>query len=70
MKPSKEDRDLDDRIRSAIGAEEVTFDFDKWKAGHQNQIKRFKASVSNEPAQLSTRLIIVKSRLTKFAAAL
>jgi hypothetical protein len=72
MKPSKEERDLDERIRSAIGTEEVTFDFDKWKAGHQHQIERFKASVSREsaePAQVSTWLIIVKSRLTKFAAA-
>lgn len=72
MKPSKEERDLDERIRSAIGREEVTFDVDKWKAGHQYQIELFKASVSREsaePAQVSTWLIIVKSRLTKFAAA-
>jgi hypothetical protein len=72
MKPSKEKRDLDERIRSAIGAEEVTFDFDKWKAGHQQQIEQFKASVSREsaePAQLNIWLIIVKSRLTRFAAA-
>ncbi len=72
MKPKKEKRNLDERIRSAIGTEEVTFDFDKWKAGHQNQIEQFKASVSSEsaePAQLSTWLIIAKSRFTKFAAA-
>ena len=72
MKPTKEERNLDERIRCAIGREEVTFDFDKWKAGHQNQIERFKASVSKEsiePAHLSPWLIIAKSRLTKFAAA-
>jgi hypothetical protein len=30
MKPKKEKKNLDERIRSAIGTEEVTFDFDKW----------------------------------------
>ena len=71
MKPSKEKRDLDERIRSAISREGLKFDFDKWKASHQHQIEQFKSSISKEaagPAQLSTWLIIVKSRLTKFAA--
>lgn len=72
MKPSKEERDLDERIRSAIGAEEVTFDFDKWKAGHQSQIEQFKASISKDTAEtgrVSIWRVIAKSRLTKFAAA-
>jgi hypothetical protein len=72
MKPSKEEKDLEERIRSAIGREEVTFDFDKWKAGHQRQIERFEASISKDSAktvQVSIWRTIVKSRLTKFAAA-
>jgi len=72
MKSSNEKRDLEERIRDAIGTEEVTFDFDKWKASHQHQIEQFKSSISREaaePAQVSIWLIIAKSRLTRFAAA-
>jgi hypothetical protein len=73
MKPSKEERDLDERIRSAIGRKGLKFDFDKWKAGHQNQIEQFKASVSRESAEPAQQVnicrTIAKSRLTKFAAA-
>lgn len=72
MKPSKEDKDLDERIRSAIGTEEVIFDFDKWKASHQHQIERFKASVSQEAPVLRKPYLlqmIKQSRVTRITAA-
>lgn len=72
MKPSENDKRLDERIRDAVGREQLTFDFDKWKEGHQKQIELFKSSVSKEaaaPGQVSIWLIIAKSRLTRFAAA-
>ena len=72
MKSSGNDKQLDERIRDAVGREGLKFDFDKWKAGHQRQIERFNASVSREadaPAQVSAWQVIAKSRLTKFAAA-
>jgi len=72
MKPSENDKRLDERIRDAVGTEQLTFDFDKWKQGHQKQIELFKSSVSEEasaPEQVSVWLIIAKSRLTRFAAA-
>jgi hypothetical protein len=72
MKPSENDKRLDERIRDAVGREQLTFDFDKWKAGHQKQIELFKSTVSKEvavPGQVSVWLIIAKSRLIRLAAA-
>ena len=72
MKPSKEERDLEERIRSAIGPEEVTFDFDKWKASHQRQIELFKSTVSQETSVLRKPYLIqmiIQSRVTRIAAA-
>lgn len=72
MKPSGNDKRLNERIRDAIGREGLKFDFDKWKEGHQSQIEQFKASVSKKsaaPSQVSIWRIVAKSRLTRFSAA-
>lgn len=72
MKPSKEERDLDERIRSAIGPEEVTFDFNKWKQEHRKQIELFKSTVSQEASVLRKTYLwqmIIQSRVTQIAAA-
>lgn len=72
MKSKENGKKLDERIRSAIGRDNVEFDFDKWKTGHQSQIEQFKASVSKEtvaPTKTCLWQIIIKSRGLQIAAA-
>ncbi|HUT29682.1 MAG TPA: hypothetical protein VMX13_07815 [Sedimentisphaerales bacterium] len=72
MKPSEHDKKLDELIGRAISRQRPKFDFDKWQKDHQKQIKDFKAET--EPLPESVRppnigTIIMKSKITKFAAA-
>jgi outer membrane lipoprotein-sorting protein len=72
MKPSEHDKKLDELIGRAISRQRPKFDFDKWQKDHQKQIEDFKAGM--EPLPESVRppnigTIIMKSKITKFAAA-
>ena len=72
MNPDKSDKKIDELIGRAIGRERPTFDFDKWRAGHQKEIQTYKAqakkpSVSAESSRIWR--IIMESRITKLAAA-
>ncbi|HUW20224.1 MAG TPA: hypothetical protein VMW16_13080 [Sedimentisphaerales bacterium] len=72
MKPSEHDKKFDELISRAISRQRPKLDFDKWQKDHQKQIQDFKAAT--EPVPESVRppnigRIIMKSRITKFAAA-
>ncbi|MHC4456314.1 MAG: hypothetical protein ACYS0I_04315 [Planctomycetota bacterium] len=72
MKPSKYDKDLDELITRTVGRQKPTFDFDKWKQEHRKEIQMFKSQPGQIPHSVQPFKIwriIMKNRITKFAAA-
>ena len=43
MEPEKKNKKLDDLISAAIGREDVKFDFGKWKAEHEKEIRLYES---------------------------
>ena len=65
---------LGELISRAVGRENLKFDFDKWKSIHEEEIRICKLQMSDEQASCSIGAfdiwrIIMKSRITKLAAA-
>jgi hypothetical protein len=72
MKPDKSDKKIDELINRAIGREKPTFDFNKWQADHQKEIKNYKAQVKQPLDSVESSgawRIIMKSPITKLAVA-
>ncbi|MHC4571786.1 MAG: hypothetical protein ACYS0C_06900 [Planctomycetota bacterium] len=73
MNKQKSKKSLDELICRAISRENLMFDFNRWKQGHQREIQEFKLKIKNHvvsvPAQIDMWRKIIKSPLTKLAAA-
>jgi hypothetical protein len=67
MKRSGYDKKLDEVIHRAISRERPAFDFNKWKTEHQKEIEKCRSQTGRVPH--STWRIIMRSRITKLAAA-
>jgi hypothetical protein len=74
MNAGKNNNNFDELISSAIGREEPTFDFDKWKQTHKKEIEiyesqRAERQISDSAPPFNIWRIIMKSKVTKLAAA-
>jgi hypothetical protein len=73
MKHPENDKWLDDALSEAIGSEEARTDFEAWKQKHPEAVEMLTARADKEasasPSLLSIRKIIMKSPITKLAAA-
>ena len=74
MKPLKDDKWLDKLISDTISTEIEPFDFDKWKQRYPEEFQTFVSPVrqgSQAPSDRGHNIwrVIMKSRITKFAAA-
>lgn len=73
MSEQKDKKSLSGLIRRAIGRENLTFDFDRWKKEHQKEIQRFKSQLEDHKIRACTRVqlfrAIIRSKITRFAAA-
>ena len=68
MNPQRNDKEFDELVTSAIGRDDLNFDFDKWKAEHQAEIAQYNAQSRNAsgPILLSA---VLRSRIGKIALA-
>ncbi|MHC4499214.1 MAG: hypothetical protein ACYS21_08905, partial [Planctomycetota bacterium] len=72
MDSDKHNKKLDELISQAIGRDRPTFDFDKWRKDHQKEIQIYELQAGagvRTPRQADVWRIIMKSQVTKFAAA-
>ncbi len=73
MKSPENDRWLEDALSDAIGSEEPRTDFEAWKRSHPDAVhmltSRADRKALGSSCPLTTRRIIMKSPITKFAAA-
>ncbi len=73
MKRPENDKWLDDALAETIGSEKTKPNFDKWKQEHPEAVEmltsRIDKGASASPSPLSIRKIIMKSPITKLAAA-
>ena len=73
MKRPENNKWLDDALSEAIGAEKSESNFDNWKQNHPEAVEMLTSRVSRQTSaskhQLSIRNIIMKSPITKLAAA-
>ncbi len=73
MKRPENDKWLDDALAETIGSEKTKPNFDKWKQGHPEAVKMLTSRADKEasasPSPLSIRKMIMKSPITKLAAA-
>jgi len=74
MKADENNKKLDELISKTVGRERPTFDFDKWKQTHKEEIQIYKSQITgrqiSHPAQaFGIWKIIMKSPITKIAAA-
>jgi len=68
MNPPQNDKDLDKLVTSAIGRDDLDFDFDKWKTEHQAEIADYNAQ-SRRASGPSILSAIMRSRIGKVALA-
>jgi len=74
MNADRNNKKLDELIFKTVGREKPTFDFDKWKQAHKEEIQIYKSQTSDEKTSRSVRIFkigrtIMKSPITKTAAA-
>ncbi len=74
MNAGKSNKNLDELISCAISRERPEFDFDKWKAEHQKEIKIFESQTAEQKTPRYVRIfeigrIIMKSKVSKIVAA-
>jgi hypothetical protein len=74
MKSHQSNEQLDELISQAVSRERPTFEFDKWKRKHKDEVHMFKQQTAGEQTLHSAqpfniRRTIMKSRITKLAAA-
>ena len=72
MKPENNDKEMDELITRAVSRQRPTFDFDKWRQDHQEEIQTYKAQAKkpSDPVKSSgSWRIIMKNPITKLAAA-
>jgi hypothetical protein len=74
MKSHQSNEQFDELISRAVSRERPTFDFDKWKQKHKDEIQVFKSQTAGEqtlhsPLPFNIWRTIMKSRITKLAAA-
>jgi len=73
MKRPENDKWLDDALAEAIGSEESKPNFEEWKQKHPEAVEmltsRIDKGASASPSPLSIRKMIMKSPITKLAAA-
>ncbi|TKJ35412.1 MAG: hypothetical protein CEE38_14650 [Planctomycetes bacterium B3_Pla] len=74
MKSPENDKWLDEALSNVIGSKGTRTDFEQWKQKHPQAVKmltsRARRKASASPSPLTTRRIIMKSPITKLAAAL
>ncbi len=74
MKADESNKKLDELISKTVGRDKPQFDFDKWKQTHKEEIQIYKSQaaggqISYPAQQYNIWRIIMKSRITKLAAA-
>jgi len=71
MERPENDKWLDEALGETIGSKETRTDFEAWKQKHPQAVKMLTSWAGKEasPAPLKTRRIIMKSPITKLAAA-
>ncbi len=73
MKRPENNKWLDDALAETIGSKKTEPNFEKWKQGHPQAVEMLTArtdkGASASPSPLSIRIIIMKSPITKLAAA-
>ena len=73
MKQKNNKKTLGELISRAVGRKNLKFDFGKWKAQHQKEIQDFQVQIKhsgiNNPSLTNIWRIIMKSPVTKLAAA-
>ncbi len=73
MKRPENDKWLDEALSEVIGAEKSEPNFEKWKQGHPQAVEMLTARAARGPSAskspLSIRIMIMKSPITKLAAA-
>ena len=68
MNPQQNDKDFDKLVTSAIGRDDLNFDFDKWKTDHQAEIEQYEAQ-SRPTAGPGILSAVLRSRIGKLALA-
>lgn len=74
MKADKNNKKLDELIFKTVGREKPTFDFDKWKENHREEIQIYQSQITEQQSSRSVRIFkigrpIMKSSIIRFAAA-
>jgi len=73
MKRPENDKWLDDALAETIGSKKTEPNFEKWKQGHPQAVEMLTARAARGPSAskspLSIRIMIMKSPITKLAAA-
>jgi outer membrane lipoprotein-sorting protein len=74
MKSPEQDKKLDELISGAISRDEPQFDFDKWKAAHENEIRVYESQTADGRVSRSVQPFdiwrkIMRSPITKLSAA-
>jgi hypothetical protein len=72
MKPNEHNKKLDELIGRAISRQRPTFDFNKWKESHKEEVQNFESQTGQTPHPVQPFeiwRIIMESRITKLAAA-
>lgn len=72
MKSPEDDKWLDEALTDIIGSEETRTDFKQWKKRHPQAVQMITSRAGRQtasPSPLTTRRIIMKSPITKLAAA-
>ena len=72
MKRSDPDTWLDDLLAGSVKQSTSTFDFDRWKLDHEEEIRRFKEQTKNSQAALrrglNIRSLVMRIGITRIAA--
>jgi hypothetical protein len=72
MKSPENNKWLDEALNEAIGSKMTRTDFEQWKQNHPEAVKMLTSRAGKQaasPSPLTTRRIIMKSSITKLAAA-